>query len=597
MAAFHQGSTPDAFRRAARHVFLAAAALTVLQGCSTLSLGGTGDRPDTPYGDYLAGRQAAISFEPKKAQSYFTEALALDPSNSLILDNAFTVTVNAGDMDKAVELARRLVAASPEHRLARLVLALSDLKQQKYESAIAQIGNAQDGAFVVVVGSLIQAWAAAGMNNLELAKQKLSSPNASPVFDVFRAYHQALLLDMLGDVEGAAASFQSAVENTSISSIRVVLAYSSFLNRNGKKQEATEILRQFDILSPDHPLLKKALADIEAGKIAPPLVTNAMQGAAEVFYGLGSVLTQENGNNLAGIYLQFALYLRPDFDVAQTLLGNAYEDQKRWKEAVEVYDRIDRKSPLSENARIRKALVFSKQKKFGEAVNEFKRITSDNPASLQPYVAFGDLYRSEEKYAEALEQYNKAIALIPEPVENRWTVYYARGICHERLQKWDLAEKDLKLALELSDEDPLVLNYLGYSWIEQGKNLTEALTMVEKAVDQRPSDGYIVDSLGWAHYQLGDFAKAVEYLQQAVVLQPADPTINEHLGDAFWKVGRQREARFQWSHALEMEPAEERVQALKAKLKSGLEAAESEVSPKEGPEGPSRAPLPAAPAS
>ncbi|HEY4344446.1 MAG TPA: tetratricopeptide repeat protein, partial [Parvibaculum sp.] len=187
----------------------------------------------------------------------------------------------------------------------------------------------------------------------------------------------------------------------------------------------------------------------------------------------------------------------------------------------------------------------------------------------------GDIYRGKEKYAEAAAEYTKAIEKAGTPAPSHWSLYYARGICNERLGKWPDAERDLKLALKLSGDHPLVLNYLGYSWIEKGTHLKEALAMIEKAVELRPTDGFVVDSLGWAQYRLGDYARAVQVLQRAVELEPDDSTINDHLGDAFWKVGRKIEARFQWSHALEMKPEKDRVEILKTKLEFGLEAGEA----------------------
>jgi Flp pilus assembly protein TadD len=152
----------------------------------------------------------------------------------------------------------------------------------------------------------------------------------------------------------------------------------------------------------------------------------------------------------------------------------------------------------------------------------------------------------------------------------RWSLFYSRGIALERSGQWKRAEADLLHALELKPDQPLVLNYLGYSWIDRGENLERGLKMVEKAVELRPEDGYIVDSLGWAHYRLGDYPNAVQYLEKAIELVPEDPTINDHLGDAYWQNGRSIEARYQWRRALQFGPQEDEVKPIEAKLESGL---------------------------
>jgi Flp pilus assembly protein TadD len=179
--------------------------------------------------------------------------------------------------------------------------------------------------------------------------------------------------------------------------------------------------------------------------------------------------------------------------------------------------------------------------------------------------------RGQEKYAEAAEAYSKAIALIGTPQERNWALFYTRGISYERSERWADAERDLKQALKLKPEQPLVMNYLAYSWVEQGVNKTEALAMLKRAVDLRPEDGFVIDSLGWAHYRLGDYKTAIKYLEQAILLEPGEPTVNDHLGDAYWRVGRKLEARFQWQHALTLKPEAAEQPKIKRKIEAGLE--------------------------
>ena len=168
----------------------------------------------------------------------------------------------------------------------------------------------------------------------------------------------------------------------------------------------------------------------------------------------------------------------------------------------------------------------------------------------------------------------RAIALIPKPTQENWTLFYSRGVCNERLKDWPAAESDFKQALELSPEESLVLNYLGYSWVDQGRNLKTAMDYIRKAVKLKPDDGYYVDSLGWAYYRLGNLQAAVENLERAVELKPDDPIINDHLGDAYWRVGRTLEAKYQWQQALTLKPEDDQVVTLKQKIESGLPASD-----------------------
>ncbi len=553
------------------------AALMLLGGCASLgSFANTGaKRGETPYGAYLAGRHAASINDPRKAAEYYDAALRGEPNDALVLDRAFMAALSAGDIDRAVRLAERLTAIETGQRMARLTLALADMKSGDFAGAREEIAASAPGPFTALVGTLTTAWAATGERNKELMLEKIGAFEGRTAFALFRSYHQGLMLDLLGDTAGADAALAEAMSASGGSSVRVVEAYATFLQREGRTDEARAALEGFLAFAPDHPLVRDHLARLARGEALPVHVRNAADGAAEALYGLGSALMQDTSSDLSDVYLQLALYLRPDFDIARSLLAGTYENRKRWQDAIDAYNKIDRKSPLYMNARIQTAMALNRLEREAEAITMLKRLAREKPGSIDPVVAIGDIYRAKENYAEAVIHYERAIALSGAPSERDWTLYYARGICFERLGEWEKAEKDLKLALKLSDDHPLVLNYLGYSWVEQHHRLEEALAMIEKAVERRPNDGFIVDSLGWARYRLGEYDLAVKYLERAVELQPDDPTINEHLGDAFWKVGRKIEARFQWSHALAMNPEEKRIKLLRTKLDLGLEAAES----------------------
>lgn len=529
---------------------------------------------ETPFGAYLAGRHAAAQNDSSQAAIFYERALRDQPDDPIILERAFTAALTAGDMDRAVPLARRLSAIDPAERMARLTLALTALRDGRYDDASKEMDAASPGPFTALVGTLTHAWAAVGSGDRAAALERISAFEGRAAFALFRAYHEALMLDVLGDSEGAGEAYNRAMDASGGSSIRVVQAYASYLSRAGRTEEAAGVLVAFLQMAGGHPLAEFELRSVAAGDTLPPLVANASEGVAEALYGLGSALASDTTSNLAELYLNLALYLRPDFDIARSLLAGAYEAQKRWQDAVAAYDRIGKSSPLHLNARIQTAMALDKMDREADAARVLRSLARDYPDRIEPYVALGDIHRAKEKYAEAAAEYQRAIELAGEPAERDWTLYYARGICFERLGEWDKAERDLKLALSLSNEHPLVLNYLGYSWIEQQHRLDDALEMIEKAVEQRPNDGYIVDSLGWARYRLGQYDLAVKYLERAVELQPGDPTINEHLGDAYWKVGRRIEARYQWRHALAMDPEPAREAILRTKLDFGLEAGE-----------------------
>src|SRR5256884_7100384 len=293
-------------------------------------------------------------------------------------------------------------------------------------------------------------------------------------------------------------------------------------------------------------------------------------GAAEVLYGLGAALGRRGGEDLGLIYLQLSLYLAPSHPLALLSLGDLYEAMKKPELANKTYERVPLNSPLHRNAQIQLALNLDSLEKTDEAKASLEKLIAANPTDLEAIMALGNVLRGRKQFAECADIYSKGVDTISRPEKSNWVIYYFRGICFERSKQWAKAEGDLKRALELYPEQPHVLNYLGYSWIDQGINLDEGMKMIKRAVEQRPDDGYIVDSLGWAYYRIANYDEAVKNLERAIDLKPEDPTINDHLGDAYWRIGRKLEARFQWSHARDLKPEPEELPKIDAKIKDGL---------------------------
>jgi Flp pilus assembly protein TadD len=330
------------------------------------------------------------------------------------------------------------------------------------------------------------------------------------------------------------------------------------------------VFATFDEALPRHPLIVEAMADIKAGKKLAPMIDTPQAGAAEVLYGLGSALGRRGGEDLGLIYLQLALYLVPQHPLALLSLGDLYEAMKKPELANKVYERVPLSSPLQRNAQIQLALNLDTLEKTDEAKASLEKLITANPGDIEAIMALGNILRGRKQFAECGDVYSKGVDTIAKPEKSNWVIYYFRGICLERAKQWPKAEADLKKSLELFPDQPHVLNYLGYSWIDQGTNLDEGMRMIKRAVEQRADDGYIVDSLGWAYYRLGNVEEAVKQLERAVELKPEDPTINDHLGDAYWRVGRVLEARFQWSHARDLKPEPEDLAKIQDKLKNGM---------------------------
>ena len=525
--------------------------------------------PGTLLGNYLAGRVARGDHDTAAAADFYSKALAEDPNNELILEQAFLLETAAANWDRATELARELVKVEPSHRIAQFLLGCEAFKRGDYKEADEHFAAARQGPIADLTSILARAWVQQADGKTDQAFATLDTLSDADWAQFYQRYHRALIADVAGKREVARVAFAQAFKKNP-ATLRVADAYARHAVNNNARKLATQTLKTHIAKSAEHPMSMALLADIEAGKTPPLLITNPTDGLSEVFYGIGDALAGEGGLDMGIIFLQFALYLEPNFPLAQVALAEAYDSAKRYDLELAAFDNIDEASPLWLNVQIQKALALNSLDRVDDAKALLEKIIAKNPKDIRPLDAIGNILRSRERYAEARDFYGRAIALLGKPTKENWTLYYARGVCNERLKDWPQAEADLKKALELSPEESPVLNYLGYTWVDQSQNLKTAMDYIRKAVKLKPDDGYYIDSLGWAYYRLGNIQSAVEYLERAVELRPDDPVINDHLGDAYWSIGRKLEAKYQWQQSLTLKPDSDLIATIDKKLKDGL---------------------------
>ncbi|HKA82104.1 MAG TPA: tetratricopeptide repeat protein [Xanthobacteraceae bacterium] len=520
-------------------------------------------------GSFLAARHAGGQKDAAAAASYYRAALRGDPRNNELLGRAFLAVLANGEVDEAVKLAERVLQIDKTDRIARLVIGVRAIKQKQYPVARRELQQSIRGPITDLAATLLQAWTMASPTEAKAATDSIDRLAGADWYALFKDLHAALILDLAGQRKDAAKRYERAYK-LDATALRVVQSYGSFLSRQGSGPEALKVFATFEEALPRHPLVLEAVAEVKAGRKLPLMIDTPQAGAAEVLYGLGAALGRRGGEDLGLIYLQLALYLAPSHPLALLALGDLYESMKKPELANKTYERVPLNSPLQRNAQIQLSLNLDTLEKTDEAKASLEKLIAANPTDLEAIMALGNVLRGRKQFAECADVYSKGVDTIAKPEKSNWVIYYFRGICLERAKQWAKAEEDLKKSLELYPDQPHVLNYLGYSWIDQGVNLDDGMRMIKRAVEQRADDGYIVDSLGWAYYRLGNMEEAVKQLERAVELKPEDPTINDHLGDAYWRVGRVLEARFQWSHARDLKPEPEDLEKIQAKLKSGL---------------------------
>jgi tetratricopeptide (TPR) repeat protein len=520
-------------------------------------------------GSYLAARHAGQQRDAAAAAAYYRSALKRDPNNGELLDRVFLAFLVDGDVDEAVKFAERVAQADKNDRVARLVLGVNSLKRKQYAPARRDLAQSIRGPITDLTATLLSAWSSLGANDSKGAIAAIDHLAGPEWYAIFKDLHAGLIYDVAGNQKEAGKRLERAYKLDS-TALRVVQAYGSWVSRNRSPQEAMTVFETFDKTLPRHPLVVEAMDKLKAGEKLPPLVANVQAGAAEALYGLGASLGRRGGEDLGLVYLQLSLFLSPNHPLALLSLADLYESLKKPELAIKIYDRVPPSSPLHRNAAIQMAANLDSLDRADEAQKHLEGLIKQNPDDLEAIMALGNVLRGHKKFAECTNVYSKGVSTIQKPEKANWVVYYFRGICYERSKQWAKAEADLMKALELFPDQPHVLNYLGYSWIDQGIKLDEGMEMIKKAVQQRPDDGYIVDSLGWAYYRLGNYEEAAKQLERAIELKPEDPTINDHLGDAYWRIGRVLEARFQWAHARDLKPDAEELPKIEEKLKEGL---------------------------
>lgn len=549
---------------------MAQAASAPVQVAAAKAGNATPTRPGHEFGSYLAGYHAFRERDFGAAASYMNDALRARPHGPDLLRRALVAKLASGQAGSARVLARRLLGIEPDAPLAKLSLAAGDFKAGRFDSAKARLSTIRSQGPDAIYASLLSAWAEAGSGRHDAALELLRKPDDDRNPLAVYSHHSALILDLANRPEDAERHYLDAVRQMPRPTARLILAVGSFYQRKGDTAEAERRYTAFLAERHRAPLIENALANLRAGKPAARIVSDAIEGAAEVFYVAANFGIRTRSTAYALVYGRLALDLRPRFSSARVLVGEILESVGRDESAIEAYRTVDEASPLSWSARLRRADGLSRLGREEEAIEILRLMVAERAERTDALTTLGDLFRIKKRFSESVEAYDAAIARVGSIEPRHWSLLFSRGIALERSRNWPRAEKDFLAALELSPNEPYLLNYLGYSWVDQGIKLKRALTLIERAVELEPQSGAIVDSLGWALYRMGDYDGAVEKLERAAELEPLDPTVNDHLGDAYWRVGRRNEASFQWRRALDLDPEPDQVEIIKGKIARGL---------------------------
>ena len=530
--------------------------------------------PPSPLGHYLSARLAQDELDSGRAARFYEVALSANPENQALLRQTMMLMLAEGRFSEAIDLAQRRILKSSDAPMARLILAAREIRKNDFTAARKHLSKTKRQKYMSLFKPLLLAWISGAENRYDDALETLAHLQENIVLAPFGNFHSALISEFSGHDDAARQAFQETFKNNTRRTTQLVLNYGSFLLRKGQRDDAIKLFNRMLGRNPQNPVIIAAFDRLKSGASPWPRIMTAVDGVAESFLSAGHAFSGSHGIETARIYSQLALYLRPDFDAAKMLLAETFETQKRYEDAISVYRNVRKSSSFFWSAQIRVATNMNSLGLISEAVALLESMAIEKPSDTAALIILARILRAKERFKETISAYNQIFERIyvqdKELKNHHWILLYERGIAYERSKQWSAAEKDFLHALELRPDQPRVLNYLGYSWVEQGVNLERARQMIEKAVSKRPEDGFVVDSLGWVFYRLGRYEEAVKHLERAVELRPHDPIINDHLGDAYWRAGRKLEAQFQWRHAIDLGNDEKMSTEIRAKQANGL---------------------------
>jgi tetratricopeptide (TPR) repeat protein len=525
------------------------------------------------FSDYLTGRAAQLDHDWAVAGPAIRRAWESAKDDQGLRHDALLLSISGGDFAGALQIARTVPADSNDAALANFVQTLEEISAGHYAPAQAKLTAEPARGLDRYLNPILIAWCEAGRGRKAEALAALNGLDQVPGIEAMRQLQTAMVYDALGDKAQATVTYDKIMDANP--PLHAIILASQFYQRQGESDKARKAIERIDADGTSASLRGEMLARLsDKGRAGP--APDPKSGIADALFSISASLVAEKQNDVAPLlYTRFALYLRPDFPSAQLLLSEIGQRWGRLDDAAEVLLAINERSELRSTAERLAMGVLDKAKEDDKALKVGQAAVKAHPADMDVLLSYADLLREKNRFPEAIAAYDTALGKVSPTSNRKGLTLYHRGIAYHLSHQWAKAETDLLAALQLRPDDPGLLNYLAFSWADQGVNLDRARTMLERAIQLVPDDGAIVDSLGWCMYRAGDYSEAIKQLEHAVSLDGNDATINDHLGDAYWRAGRQIEARSQWEKAARLSDDKTLTEQIRAKLKDGLDNVEN----------------------
>jgi len=526
---------------------------------SCFAFGGTGETPSvsTDFGAYLAGRLAHHNKDLNKTAYYYTKALHEDPQNIHLLSTIYLFNTMTGDFKDMAQILNHLKDLGVNTGLYDFSNVALATKKGDFAGALQYLPKKEKEDAIV---PLIRAWIYAGLHDKEMAFQALEPLKKLPVPDLY-PYHKGLLALSFKDEVEADKNFRSLTTLRGISGLGLSFIRSFYQGR-GAWNTTNPLFKQWHLVFSQNPL-EYAIAEA-----APPPTVTVPIGLAEAFFEGAVALNTYEAYDQALILNALALYLN-DSDFYKLFGGIVFEKINAYAQANALYDRMH--THLFD-LKVQQQVNLIHMGDLAGAEKGLKNLYAKDSYHPTVLLLLAEIYRDTDRAEIALPFYTRLFNILPANTDKAELslAYLSRSKTYDALGKKDLMEQDLQKVLKLIPNHPVALNDLGYSWLEQNKNIDAALDLIQQAAKIVPHDPYIWDSLAFGYYKKQEYTKALTYAEQVADALPGNALVNAHLGDIYAALGRKRESRFQYRKALDLKQG--LTPALKQELQQKLRA-------------------------
>ncbi len=523
------------------------------------------------YGSYLAGRVAHLRHDLNAAADYYMLAEKNAPDNQMLSSQLYIMLTSQGRVEEAAIYADKALQHNDGSLMIYSIKSVYEIKQGNYEKAIEYIDKGKNPFADILLTPMLKAWSYAGLDKYDTAIRTLAPLSKNQQSIPIYLLHAGMISDYMNKIDDADKYYSKLMSIRGMQlSIFPIQVISNFYQRQNNPEKVKKVLNMVE-----NPLAvdtKNIIENIKNKKApAAPILTSPSIGAAEVLFDIAMILRGDEEVSL--LFASLASYANPDYDLPQMLCGDILESKELFSEANEVYRRITPNRNSYYSAQMKIVYNLIRLKKYNEAEKILRTISKNYKPNAEIYSNLGEVMQMTRRYRDAAIYYKKALEYyIPSQRKERWSLLIMLSMVYDAMHDANNAEKYLREAIEIAS-DSLTQNHLGYILIRDNRNIEEAFQYIVNAYNLSPHEGGIVDSLGWAFYQIGRYDEAVKYLEKASEISPSESVIYSHLGDAYWEVGRKSEAVFQWNHALQKEDISGEInkEDLMHKIKHGKE--------------------------